>query len=96
MPHRRLRILYDDETVGFGGGMVALRNLIAALDPAKYAAAVVLRAENSLARAYYEKNLPAGVPIYTIPRALAAEAGKNNVETFERSNVPTLQRCGVG
>jgi hypothetical protein len=79
MPHRRLRILYDDETEGFGGGMVALRNLIAALDHTKYEAAIVLRAENSLARDYYEKNLPAGVPIYAIRR--------HNAVTLERFNV---------
>jgi glycosyltransferase involved in cell wall biosynthesis len=68
MPTRKLRILYVDETTGFGGGMVALRNLVAALDPAKYEAAIALRAENARVRAYLRDKLPRGVKVFAVRR----------------------------
>ena len=68
MKRRKLRILYVDETIGFGGGMVALRNLVAALNPAKYEAAIVVRAENRKVLAYLRDNLPDGIRIFPISR----------------------------
>lgn len=68
MISRKLRILYVDETTGFGGGMVGLRNLIAGLDQVKYVPAVIVRADNTAMRAYLRENLPRGVRAFPVRR----------------------------
>ena len=68
MKRRRLRILYVDETLGFGGSMVALRNLVAALDPARYTGGVAVRADNDTVLHYLQRNLPEHVRIFPIRR----------------------------
>ncbi len=68
MQQRKLRILYVDETAGFGGGMVGLRNLAAGLDPDWFEAGIAMRAQNKAVLSYLRRNLPAGINIWAIRR----------------------------